>query len=178
MKKVLLVLLTLFIGVNVVNAGTAKIDFTVNNKVKTKLNSSKGSTFTVQLSYETKDFDLYAVLGKIDYDKKALELVKVTEKNNFTVTNSDMLLADRIDINGKDKNQIVELKFKVLKSGKSTISFKNITVASTTDELAVKDTSITINAGKVNYVLILGATVAVIVLVSGVAIVKTKKKKN
>ncbi len=177
MKKVLIVMLCLFSFMEIglaKNKYNSKIYVKYNNKVTKKIDVKDKKEITLDVYFEAKDFDMYAIVYDLDYNKKALELTKAEAYNNFEVTSDKKVLADRIEIPEDDDHKVLSLTFKVKKDKCGKISFKNIQVANIKEQFDLDDIKIKIS-GKSNAPIIIAAACGILLL-GGAALLIIKKK--
>jgi hypothetical protein len=178
MKKVLIAIICLFsfIGISLANNKyDSKFYVKENNKVINKINIKDKKEFTIDLYFEAKDFDMYATVFNLDYDKKVLELVKAEGYNNFEAIAEKKVLADRIEIPEKEDHKVLSLTFKVKKNKNTKIKFKNINIANAKEQFEIEDVKIKLTTG-CNYIVIAIPIIGVIA-VCGVTLLMIKKKK-
>ena len=182
MKKIVIIILTFFSLLNISYATTIdKADiyalFKMNGEYVKEIKIEKNENFKIILSInKNKKFDIYAVLGELEYDKKALKLVNIKGLNDFTITTGKNILADRIEINEVDELEVLELEFKVLESKKTKISFSDIKVADDLEEIELGNISINC-IPKNNNILLFGILGLSIISVGSAIIFKLRKSK-
>ena len=181
MKKIIVTILTFFSFFYISNA-VEKSDlyatFEIMGKSSNEIKIAKNENFKLTLSINNDEgFDIYAILGKLDYDKNVLELVDIKGLNDFTITKDKNVLADRIVVKEEKKIDVFELEFKVLKEQKTSISFNNIKLANDIDEKDLKSVSLEC-IPKNNDILKYGALGLILVSVCSIAIFKLKKVKQ
>ncbi len=150
MKKIfgsLLFFIVLFIGLTTVKAGTITANYISNDNVK------EGEIINVKINISnvslSEDGKMYSLGGYITYDKEYLELISFEGENNFTGIindkNNKIALMDYSLEKGCKSGVIGTITFKALKSGKTTISFRN---PSGTD--LEKNLDVTFNSKEIN----------------------------
>lgn len=168
MKKILLILITFFSYALAAFASEVNVSFNESFKVET-ITAKKNEIINLPIYFNSSDFEMYAILGILEYDEKHLELIDYTEESGFVVTMGERLLADRFGEKMVNEGRIVTLKFKVKENKKSTLKFKDISVADLENELNLSDVEVTINSMNVNQkntILIVSASLVIIAAIA------------
>lgn len=177
MKKVLITMLCLFsfIGIGLAKSKyNSKVYVKYDNKITKKINIKEKKEITIDLYFEAKDFDLYGIVSKLDYNKDLLELKDYEAYNNFEVMAEKNILADRIDIPDKEDHKVLSLTFTIKKNKTNKIIFKDINVANTEEQFKLDDLTIKLSNG--SGIVIVISVIAGIVVIGGVVLVIKKKK--
>ena len=178
MKKVCILILCLFSFAGIAAASNkynSKLYLKVNGKKTTNIAAEKGKEVKVDVYFEAKKFDAYALLYTLKYDEKKLELVDVKGNNEFDVTSGKNILADRVEIPKKDNKNVMTLTFKAKSNDKSKIEFTDIAVANTTEQIELDNYKVSVNGSNIG---IIACCAAGVIVIAGAAIIISKKKKK
>ena len=178
MKKVLITIICLFSFIEISLANNkydSKMYVKYDGKTTNKIDIKDKKEFTIDVYFEAKDFDMYATVFELEYDKDSLELINSEAFNNFEVITDNKILADRIEIPEKDDHKVLSLTFKVKKDTNKKITFKKINVANVKEQFEIND--VVIKTSDLNNKMIISVVMGAIVL-SGTAAFIIKKKKN
>jgi len=118
----------------------SSIHFEKDNKVIEKIKVDKNKKFSINVVFQSDEFDMYGLSGILKYDKDKIELVECEGLNNFTVVQAKKILAYRIDLDDAKEVKVLKLTFKAKSSGK--IEFINPRVADTEEEFEIESIKI------------------------------------
>lgn len=175
MKKLFMLIIAFISFCNITLAKEIKVSFANDLKEIANIKAKKDEIIKVPIYYETKDFDLYAILADLEYDENHLELIDYKEENDFTVTMGKKILADRYEGDFASKGKIVNLNFKLKTDKKTNIKLTNIAVANTKEQLDLESVELIINANKTNVLFVI-----IPIILAGVGsyiILKNRKRR-
>lgn len=151
--KITLFLILLFTAITSVKAeGTISANYISNKKV------TEGDIISIDINISnvsSEDGKMYSFGGYIDFDKEYLEFISFEGKNGFdgliNTKNYKIALIDYTLSKGTSNGTIGTITFKTLKSGETTLSFRNPSGTDKISNLTVKfsDTKIKINTKEV-----------------------------
>lgn len=166
MKRIILFVVSVLLFITQVNAEEVKLSFDKDFKQNSiSITSKKNDIINLSIYFNSLDYDLYNILADFSYDKNHLELLNYKGNSDFNITIGNKILADRIMID-KNSGKVLDLSFKSLKSGKTTINLKNINIGNLEDTKKLNDikAEVKISNDSLIYFLLIPSLIIIVVV--------------